>query len=200
MNRRTGTVGLIDRDPQHLPVPIGDLRPQWRERTEAAPIRLWRRRGHRLAAGAGLLMAVAAAVVTVTRPPLSVYLEGNTVDVGGFTLAQPSDNGGLTEGRLYTGPAALLLIDRPDGSVLASAVTYLDGQTVTGVCTFGPSTPTALTEHCMLHIGRAAVTCEDALRFEAPGTWKRRCSDGQALTVSVPAGAEVIPMPFPLGR
>ena len=145
-------------------------------------------------------MAVAAAVVTVTRPPLSVYLVGDTVHVGGFALEHPSDNGGLNEGRLYTGPATLLLIDRPNGAVLASAVTYLEGERVTGVCTFGPATPTELTERCTLHLGSVAVTCADALRFEAPGTWQRKCSDGQVLTISVPTGAEVIPMPFPLGR
>jgi hypothetical protein len=145
-------------------------------------------------------MAVAAAVVTATRPPLSVYLQGDTVHVGGVTLDHPSDNGDLTEGRLYTGPATLLLIDRPDGSVIASAVTHLEGESVTGVCALGPSTTTGLTEHCTLHIGSAKVTCEDVLRFEVPGIWQRSCSDGQVLAVSVPAGAEVIPMPFPLGR
>jgi len=46
-------------------------------------LRLWRRRGSELVAAAGLLLAAAAAVVTVTRPPLSVYLEDNTVHVAG---------------------------------------------------------------------------------------------------------------------
>jgi hypothetical protein len=163
-------------------------------------VRLWRRRGSELVAAAGLLLTVAAAVVTMTRPPLSDYLQGDTVHVGGFTLSHPADNGGLTDGRLYTGPATLLMVDQPDGAVIASAVTYLEGEKVTGVCTFGPPTTTEVTERCLLHIGSAAVTCEDALRFESQGGWQRRCSDGQVLTITVPAGGEVIPMPFPLGR
>jgi hypothetical protein len=200
VSRHPGTAGVIDRDPQHLPVPIGDLRPRRQARTTLAPLRLWRRRGSELVAAAGLLLVVAAAVVTVTRPPLSVYLEGDIVHVAGFTLSHPAHNGGLTDGRLYTGPATLLMVDRPDGAVIASAVTYLDGERVTGVCNFGPPTAALVAERCILHIGSEAVTCEDVLRFSAQGSWQRRCSDGQVLTVTVPAGGEVIPMPFPLGR
>jgi hypothetical protein len=181
-------------------VPIGDLRPRRKPRTTPALIRLWRRRGFELLAVVGLLLAVAAAVVTVTRPPLSVYLEGETVHVAGLTLSHPANNGGLTQGRLYTGPATLLMIGRPHGAMVASAVTYLKGERVTGVCDFGPPTATAVAERCVLQIGSASVTCADALRFAGQGSWQRRCSDGQVLTVAVPSGAEAIPMPFPLGR
>jgi len=197
---RHGMAGRIDRDAQHLPVPIGDLRPRRHRRTTPAALRLWRRRGSELAAAVGLLLAVAAAVVTVTRPPLSVYLEDNAVHVAGLTLSHPMDNGGLTDGHLFTGPATLLMVDRPHGAVVASAVTYLRGARVTGVCDFGPPTTTEVAERCILQIGSVSVTCEDALRFEGQGSWQRSCSDGQRLTVTVPAGAVVIPMPFPLGR
>jgi len=200
VTRRPGKARVIDRDPQHLPVPIGDLRPRRKPRTTPALIRLWRRRGFELLAVVGLLLAVAAAVVTVTRPPLSVYLEGETVHVAGLTLSHPANNGGLTQGRLYTGPATLLMIGRPHGAMVASAVTYLKGERVTGVCDFGPPTATAVAERCVLQIGSASVTCADALRFAEQGSWQRRCSDGQVLTVAVPSGAEAIPMPFPLGR
>ena len=200
MTRRPGTAGRIDRDPQHLPVPIGDLRPRRQPRTTPAALRRWRRRGSELVAAAGLLLAAAAAVGTVTRPPLSVYLEDNTVHVAGLTLSHPVNNGGLTDGHLYTGPATLLIVDRPDGALVASAVTYLEGERVTGVCDFGPPTTTEVAERCVLQIGSTSVTCEDALRFEGQENWQRRCSDGQVLTVTVLAGAEVIPMPFPLGR
>ena len=54
--------------------------------------------------------------MTLTRPALAVYLEGDTVHIGGLTLSHPADNGGLAEGRLYTGPATLLLIPRPGGA------------------------------------------------------------------------------------
>jgi hypothetical protein len=200
VSRRAGRAGTIDRNPQHLPVPIGDLRPRRKPRTTPSPVRLLRRRGSELLAALGILLAVAAAVVTVTRPPLSVYLEGGTVHVAGLTLAHPANNGGLTGGRLYTGPATLLMIERADGAMVASAVTYLNGERVTGLCNYGPPTATSVAERCVIQIGKATVTCEDALRFTGQGGWQRRCSDGQVLTVTVPAGAEVIPMPFPLGR
>ena len=200
MRRRPGTAWAIDRDPQHLPVPIGDLRPRRQARTTSAAVRLWRRRGSELVAAAGVALAVAAAVVTVTRPPLSVYLEGDTVHVAGLTLSHPANNGGLTFGRLYTGPATLLMVDRPDGVVIASAVTYLEGAMVTGVCTYGPRTAAGVAEHCTLRLGGRAVTCVDTLHSQAHASWQRRCSDGQLLTVAVPTGGEAIPMPFPLGR
>lgn len=191
---------MIDRDPQLLPVPLGGLRPRRQVRSVPAPLRLWRRHGYEILATGGLLLAVAAAVVTMTRPALAVYLEGDTVHIGSLTLSHPRDNGDLAEGRLYTGAATLLLVSRPDGAVIASAVTFLGGERVTGVCTLGPPVTTEITESCAFHIGGRSVTCEDVLRFDTPGTWERACSDGQRLTVAVPAGETVIPMPFPLGR
>lgn len=199
MRWRSGRAGLIDRDPQNLPVPIAGLRPE-RQRPEPAPLRFWRRRGAELVAASGLLLAVAAAGVTVTRPPVAAYMEGDTVHVGDLTLHHPANNGGVDVGRLYTGPATLLMVTRADGSVVASSVTFLDGQRVTGVCTFGPPSATLISERCLFEIGGASVTCDDTLRFAAPGSWQRRCSDGQQLTVSVPQGADVIPLPFDLGR
>lgn len=200
MPLRRGGAGLIDRDPQLLPVPLGDLRPRRRARSVAAPLRLWRRHSYEILAAGGLLLAVTAAVVTLTRPALAVYLQGDLVHIGSLTLSHPRDNGGLAEGRLYTGPATLLLVARADGALVASGVTFLGGQRVTGVCTLGPAAATEITESCALHIGGRSVTCADALRFDTPGSWERTCSDGQRLTIAVPAGAAVIPMPFPLGR
>jgi hypothetical protein len=146
------------------------------------------------------MLAVAAALVAVTRPDLSVYLEGGAVHIGSTTLEHPADNGGLAEGIVYTGAATLLLVDRPDGSVVASGVTFVEGERVTGVCAFGPPSADEIAERCVLHLGLTAVTCHDTLRFDAPGSWQRRCSDGQDLTVAVPSGTGVVPMPFPLGR
>ena len=199
MSRR-GRADLIDRNPQNLPLPLGDLSPRRRSRTRAFPIRFRRTRSSDAAAAVGILLALAAAVVTLTQPPIRVYLQGDTVHVGDLNLSHPTDNGGLKDGVLYTGPATLLLVPRPDGSIIASSVTFLGGARSTGVCDFGPPTRHEISEHCVLRIGVESVTCNDVLRFDAPGSWQRRCSDGQSLAVSVPAGADVIPMPFPLGR
>lgn len=148
----------------------------------------------------GLLLAIAAVIVTVTRPPLSAYMEGDAVHVDGLILSHPADNAGLATGRVYTGPATLLLVTRPDGTVVGSSVAYLAGRRATGVCTLDPPTRSAASEHCVLHIGNEVVECDDVLRFTAPGGWSRRCSDGQRLSVAVPEGAAAIPLAFPLGR
>ena len=185
---------LLDLLGEEVP-PIGGV-----ARVRAGPVWLRPRHSLEILATCGLLLAVAAAVVTVTRPALAVYLEGDTVHIGSLTLSHPRDNGGLAEGRLYTGPATLLMVSRPGGAVVASAVTFLGGQRVTGFCTLGPPAATEITESCTLHIGGRHVTCEDALRFDRSGSWQRNCSDGQRLSVAVPAGAVAVPMPFPLGR
>ncbi len=199
MTPTTSPLGLVDREPRNLPIPIGDLRPI-RRPPPGGRMRAWRRRGPEILVLLGVLMVVSAAMVTITRPPLSAYLDGDTVHVGGVTLTHPAGNGGLASGRLYQGAATLLLVAAPDRRVVASAVTYLDGAKVTGVCDFGPPTHSEVDERCVLAIGEQSVTCDDVLRFAAPGGWKRRCSDGQSLTVSVPQGATAIPLPFPLGR
>jgi len=198
--RPPGGAALIDRDPQNLPVPLGGMTPGRRTLSVPAPLRLWRRRRSEVLAGIGLLLAVAAALVTVTRPDLAVYLDNDAVHVGALTLSPAAGNGGVIDGRLYRGPATLLLIARSDGTVVATAVTVLGGRRATGVCHFGPPTANEIAERCVLDIGGVSVTCEDSLRFDVPGVWQRRCSDGQELTVLVPAGAGVVPMPFPLGR
>jgi hypothetical protein len=200
MTRSPGPGARIERDPQHLLVPLGALAPMRRRRRPSAGARAWRRRGPELVAALGLLLACAAVLVTLTRPPLSVYLEGDTVHVAGALLSHPAGNGGLSSGRLYAGAATLLLAPAPHGGLMASAITYLRGERVTGVCRFGPPTAAALTERCTLRIGRDQVTCDDTLRFAVPGTWERHCSDGQELRVEVPSGTVAIPMPFPLGR
>ncbi len=199
MSPHRGGAGLIDRHPQLLPVPLGDLRPR-RVRSAQSRLRLWRRHSFEILATGGLLLAIAAAAVTLMRPALAVYLEGDTVHIDGLTLSHPRDNGGLADGRLYTGPATLLLVPRPGGAVVASAATFMGGQRATGVCSFGPPAATEITESCALHIGSRSVTCDDALHFETPGSWERVCSDGLRVAVSVPAGTAAIPMPFPLGR
>ena len=199
MTRRPVEDGLIDRRPQHLPIPLAGLRPR-RERPSGGPIRIWRRRGPEIVTSAGLLFAIAAAIVTLMRPPVSAYLEGDAVHLSGHILSHPADNGGLAAGRLYTGSATLLLVTRPGGTVVASSVTYIAGRRATGVCTLAPPTPTSASERCFLHIGTEAVTCDDVLRFTAPGSWSRHCSDGQSLSVAVPEGDVAIPLPFPLGR
>jgi len=190
----------IDRAPQYLPVPIGGLDPVWRHRKLPGRRRLWRKRGPELVAAMGLLLAVAAVLVNLTRPPLSVYQDGGTVHVDGLILIHPADNGGLSRGWLYTGPATLLLVGRQGGGLVATSVANLNGQAVTGLCSVGPPTSLEISERCVLHIGSTSVTCTDVLRFTAPGAWERRCSDGQVLDVTIPAGSAVVPLPFPLGR
>jgi hypothetical protein len=191
---------LVDREARSLPVPIAGLRPVRRSRRRHATLRLWRSRGRQLLTVIGLLLAAAAAAVTLTRPPLSVYAEGGVIHLQGSLLLPAASPDVPAGDRLYTGAATLLLVPGRGGAIVAAAVTVLDGQHVSGLCDFGPPSAVQVAERCTLRIGRHAVTCDDVLRFAEAGTWQRRCSDGQSLVVSVPKGGTVVPMPFPLGR
>ncbi|MGD0833675.1 MAG: hypothetical protein ABSA40_04510 [Candidatus Dormibacteria bacterium] len=170
-----------------------------RRRIIRRPVRLWRHRVE-LAAVAGLILALIAVLVTVTRPPIAVYLSGDAVHVDGFTLTHAPGNGGLTTGRLYTGAATMVLTTGPDGSVIASGVTYDKGVEVRAVCALEAPTSSEVRERCLFHTDGASFACVDVYNLTAPGAWQRRCSDGQVLSIDVPAGAELIPVPFPVGR
>jgi hypothetical protein len=152
-----------------------------------------------MVAAGGLLLAATAALLSLSRPPESVYLQGDHVYVNGVALHHPAGNGGVVSGRLYEGPATLLIVPAGDGAVSASAVTFLDGEKVTGVCHLAPPSATEVVEACQLHMARTTVVCRDSMLLRAPGTWQRRCSDGIRLSITVPSGAAVIPMPFPMG-
>lgn len=183
---------------QYLPLPIGEFRAVRRHRTTPLRVRVWRHRPG-FAAAAGVALAIAAVLVTVTSPPAAVYLSGDAVHVDGITLGHPAGNGGLTTGRLYTGAATMVLRAGPDGTVVASAVTHEQGEEMRAVCTLDSSGATDLTERCQFRTGKTSFACDDVYNLSAPGAWQRRCSNGRVLSIQVPAGAEVIPMPFALG-
>lgn len=148
----------------------------------------------------GLLLAASAALVSVSRPPASVYLEGDRVHVDGVVLIHPTGNGGVRSGRVYEGPATLLILPEPDGEVTASAVTFQRGVKVTGVCRLQPPAAGVIVESCQLDIGPTSVACRDTMLLSTPGTWERRCSDGARLSIAVPTGGALVPMPFALGE
>jgi hypothetical protein len=186
-----------ERRAQYLLVPLAGLQPVRRPRAVPRLVRLWRRRVQ-LATLLGVTLVIAAGVVTATTPPVAVYLSDDAVHADGLTLVHPAGNGGLATGRLYTGAATMLLTAGPGGTVVASAVTYRSGQKVRAVCTLYSPGGTEVWEACDIRTGRTTVVCHDVFDLAA-GAWRRHCSDGQVLSIEVPAGTEVIPVPFPLG-
>lgn len=190
----------IDRHPQYLPVPLGDLRPVRRRQRRHLLGRLWRRHLAETVAACGVLLAATAALLAISRPADSVYLEGDRVHVDGVTLVHPAGNAGVVAGRVYQGPATLVLIPFRGGAVTASAVTFIHGEKVTGVCRLDPPSSGEIAESCELRMGRTAIDCRDTMPLSTPGTWSRRCSDGKRLSITVPSGTAVVPMPFPLGE
>jgi hypothetical protein len=70
----------------------------------------------------------------------------------------------------------------------------------------------AVTGHCVMHV--AGTSASDACEFTTGGgrlasvdnfdfgarVWHRHYQDGIDVTIAVPAGTELIPIPFPLGR
>ncbi len=190
----------VDRKPQYLPLPLGGLKPAHRAKRTRPASRWWRRHRAELVAGCGVLLAASAAVLSLFRPPASVYLEGDHVYVDGITLLHPASNGGVVSGLLYEGAATLLIIPGADGEVMASAVTFLHGEKVTGVCRLAPPAGGRIAERCQLQIGPTSVDCRDSMLLQTSGTWQRRCSDGKRLSIAVPTGGALVPMPFPLGE
>jgi hypothetical protein len=189
-----------ERRPQYLPIPLGDLRPARRLQRRRMTERLWRRYRAELVAVLGILLAATAALVSIARPTDSVYLRGDRVYVDGVALVHPPGNAGVATGRVYEGPATLVIVTGSDGLVTASAVTFLGTEKVTAVCRLDPPASGELLDRCQLQIGRSAVRCRDTMPLDSPGTWDRRCSDGRHLSIAVPSGAALIPMPFPLGE
>ena len=200
---------LVDRQPQNLPLPLAGLRIVRRPRL-ASPLRRRLRRLLPAACGlAGLLMMVGGVTLALTRPALSAYSTGDTVHIAGVVLrATAPPQVAINDPSLrsvpgqtvtvYTGDATLVIVTRR-GRVRAGAAAMVDGRRQTGACDLAPLSPDELEERCNFSAGSAHYSAVDEYRV-TEGSWHRRYSDGGETVISVPSGAAVVPLPFPLGR
>lgn len=145
----------------------------------------------------GSIAAAGAVAVSAWRAPTAVYLDASGYHIGALVLREASRSPVPTY-RLYTGAAALLLMEAPDGA-RATAVTRINGSPSTGDCRLARGAAGAIVEDCAFTLDGRRITAHDA--FDAADhIWRRTYSDGVSVTFSVPAGTQPIPVPLPLGR
>ncbi len=99
---------------------------------------------------------------------------------------------------MFTGAATLVIDTAPSGMITSAAVMTWNGLSATVRCVFLRS-GTGGVESCLYELGSQRLSSID--RFSASSqNWYRQYSDGVAITISVPRGNIVIPVPFPLGH
>jgi hypothetical protein len=194
-----GVVGTVTQPPlqrstQTLPVPLGGLAPVHRRST-----RLRRTlRAHRSAPILALALISAAAGVWLSIAPRSfdAGMDGAGVHVDGITLTPLAQK--ATGSQVFTGAATLVVDTASSRMVTAATVMTWNGVRATVRCVYLRSSIGGV-ETCLYELGSQRLTSTD--QFSASRqSWYRQYSDGVAITITVPRGTTVIPVPFPLGR
>jgi hypothetical protein len=122
--------------------------------------------------------------------------DGTGVHVDGTTLTLVAQK--TLGSQIFTGAATLVIDTAPSGVITAAAVMTWNGLPATVRCVFLRS-GTGGVETCLYELGSQRLSSID--RFGASTqSWRRQYSDGVAITISVPRGNMVIPVPFPLGH
>ena len=191
--------GLIDRDPQNLPLPVGGF-DVIRQRHRASQTRKWLRLYvPRILITLGVFGALFGAYLTMTQPPTPVFLENNQIHIAGNILSAQA--GSSPDQELFMGNGAMVLHEHQDGTATAGGSTVLGGVVVKGACTL-TSTPAALSDNCNFTLGGTTVNSLDTYDLTRDGdhTWHRQYSDGRSTLISVPTDGAVVPVPFPVGR
>jgi hypothetical protein len=184
----------LPRSAQTLPVPLGGLAPVHRGSTALGRI-LRRQRTASLLAFA--LIAAGSGVWLSTSP--RSFDAGNDaagVHIGDILLTPVAQS---TSGlHVFTGAAALAIATASDGTMRAGAVMTWNGVSTTARCELRPGDAGA-EETCHYDMGPIRLTSTDSYAARMR-TWRRRYGDGVEITITVPSGTALIPIPFPLGR
>ncbi|HEY6470857.1 MAG TPA: hypothetical protein VI434_13940 [Candidatus Dormibacteraeota bacterium] len=99
---------------------------------------------------------------------------------------------------IFDGAASLAIGVPHGGTTRAGAVMTWGGLATTGRCVLAV-VGAGVSEACQFRQGSSRFSAVDA--FDAQGhVWHRRYADGTDVTVAVPAGSPLIPIPFPLGH
>ncbi|MHB8718867.1 MAG: hypothetical protein ACYDAC_08260 [Candidatus Dormibacteria bacterium] len=183
--------GVIERSPQTLPVPLGDMAPAHAPSPRRGALRS--KRNGWLTGASALAMGVAGLVLLATAPGTSVYVAGGRLHVGATTLRLVSETPGAS---LYSGDAVYQLTVSAGGEVSARARWRDGGRVVSADCaqTLPGGVPTV---RCVYTSGSPAST--DV--FDArTGVWHRRYDDGVGADIAVPPGGVAVPVAFPIGH
>jgi hypothetical protein len=186
----------IDRNPQHLPVPLGD----------SAPVRVQRRRRRRVIRAhlrtlvllAGIGCAAAGLALLASAPPPAVYLFGDHLQVGDTTL-RPMGRIGGAQTTLYGGDASYVLDERRGGSATGAASWVASGRLSAGVCHLRTA-PARLIDECTFDVGAGRLSSVDVLDVSSGAPWLRTYDDGVRVSIAVPSDGAAVPVPFPIGH
>jgi hypothetical protein len=192
---RPDRTAALDRTSQILPVPLGGLTPV--RRRSSMVLRSWRRHESAAVLAVAVVATAGAVWLSTTSRSFTVEMNGNRIRVDDvvLTAAAPRFGNGM---RVFTGQASVALTAMVSGSMRAAAVMTLNGVEATGQCEIHVL-PMRTSEACQFKSGAAESTSTGTFDFEAR-TWHRRYSDGVEITIMVPRGSELIPIPFPLGH
>jgi hypothetical protein len=136
---------------------------------------------------AGVVAAVAGAIVSTEPGPVAVRVSPSTYEIGGARLD-------ATAPGVFQGPGgAAVVVVRSGGVTRAGASATLGGAHTTGHCALADG---ARTETCTFTMDGRPL---GALDTWTGGGWHRRYDDGRTATITVTGGAPV-PVPLPVGR
>jgi hypothetical protein len=142
-----------------------------------------------ISAATGVWLSTAPRSFDAGQDSAGVHVDGTTLT----RVAEPA-----VRAQVFTGDATLVIDAASSGVVTAAAVMTWNGLSATVRCAFRRS-GTGGVETCLYELGSQRLTSTD--RFDASARiWYRHYSDGVVVTISVPRGRTVVPVPFPLGR
>lgn len=168
-------------------IPLGPVDRSHATRRHPPPIPLFNlaRQWHILAAAAGLLAAVAGAMLGGGTPEFSVRADAGVYRIGSLSL--PASGGDS-----YTGPAGAVVVLRKATEIESAGSTTIRGQHMIGHCIYVLGSDH---ESCLFVLGMATVTATD---MRTPSGWVRRYSDDSV--VRIDTGGRPTPIPFAIGR
>ena len=201
--------GLIDRNPQNLPMPVGGF-DVFHSRRRPSELRKWLRLrtpgflvllgvAGLVGAGRSALGAALGAFLTITQPPTPVYLQNGNIYVAGNVLRPVATTSG--DPTTFSGNGAAVLHEHADGSASAGGSMVLHGAIITGSCRM-TTVSTIVMDKCTFLLGGTNLTATDTYDLGPTGdhNWHRQYSDGRSTLISVPTDGALVPVPFAVGR
>jgi hypothetical protein len=185
---------VIDRRPQHLPVPLGGMAPAHVARSRR---RRRMRVGGPLTVATGAVAGVVGLGLLLAPAPAQVSLRGDHLDVGAMTLTASGPAGAQV--MRFSGGASYVLAEHGDGSAVASAAWTAGGTLSSGTCRMRRD-GSRLVDECVFASGGALFTSVDVLDPARGAEWQRTYDDGVQATIVVGSNGAAVPVPFPIGR
>jgi len=176
-------------DTQRLPIPVGAKHAQ-RRIGRIFRLRSLNFNRYALLAAIGLVGAIGGAFIASQPPSIAVSLTPKgDLQIQSFTLRHSTDASGND---VYQSEYGAMLLTHSAAGIVTGGSTTLNGQDMTGRCTYNEGASTAA---CSFLIGSRHLTATDT---RASSGWDRTYSDGKQVKIAWPNPA--FPLPFALGE